>query len=265
MKKRAFKKILSAALAVLLIGGVIFGAAKIFGNDTKSIGSTAFSVGAIGADGEYAENDQTLYIKKMFECKGLTVELDYESNTEYVIYWYNLDGNLLNSTEKLDKSFNGEVPAAAKYARIMLIPAVPEGETKSSFSINFFEKYGFANDVKIRVSRDQNMENLLEEGQINIIAQPDPSTNNKNLVYQEAEGKIVSEPIKLAKYSELYVKNNDKTKFMVYVVDSENVILGSYEVKGEDFKTIKSSDYVGGYLVITYSVDDAEPAVYPYK
>lgn len=259
---RKFKKILKAVFAVMLIGVVIFGAVSIFGKDTKTISSLAFSVGAIDENGNHVENEQALYTKNMFECKGLEVELDYETNSKYRIFYYNIDKNFLSSTETLDTSFIGaEIPVAAKYARIMIIPALPEGETRSEFSINYFEKFGYANDIKITVDKDQEMENLVIEADTDTAYKIDESTGK--LVTIEFDGMCTSEAIVLSQYGSVMVKNPGNEVFEILIEKSD----GSVEVMRvapQKSDIVEATDYSGGKIYFTYSIEAEMPIVYPY-
>ena len=164
-KKRKFKSIISTFLCLALLGGAVFGVTKLFGkdNNTVKIGNGAFEIGGIDAQGKYEENEQALYTKEMFECQGLKVELDFDVNTSYQIFYYNYSGDFISSSDVLTKSFNGELPERTVYARIMITPEIPEDKTTEDFKINFFTKHSYLKGITITVAAEQNVPCAIDE------------------------------------------------------------------------------------------------------
>ena len=161
-KKFKWKNVLSGALCVLLLAGAVMGIASLTGKDTKTIRSTAFSVGAINAEGNYVKSDLSIYTKDMFECQGLSVEPDFEATGTYQVFYYDADKAFLGATEVLnaeDGVYNcGDAYFTAQYARIMITPDVPvdeDGNEVEDFKIRFYEVNGYASDYKITVKKEQ--------------------------------------------------------------------------------------------------------------
>lgn len=103
--KRSKNKIVIIILSILLSIGGIFGAIALFGGfekDTKEIKSSVFSVGGLDNSGNYVETDTSIYTKDAFECKGLKIEVDFESTVTYAIYFYDADGYFISFQSMTD-------------------------------------------------------------------------------------------------------------------------------------------------------------------
>ena len=122
--------------------------------DTKTIKSSAFSVGSLDENGKYVENDQAIYTEKAFECIGLRIEPDFEAQHTYDVYYYDYNEKLLEAKTGLTEVYDEDFPLA-KLCRVVIHPAVPDGESSKDFKISRFEIRGFANELKITVNRDQ--------------------------------------------------------------------------------------------------------------
>lgn len=156
-KKIKWKRVLSAALALLLVAGAIAGIAVIAGKKTKTISSFAFGRGAIDAEGNHIETDQCIYTEDLFECQGLTIVPDYEASGTYQVFYYSSNEKFMGSTEKIDANDGmyekGETFFDAKYARIVISPNFKgDGDSK----VRFYNVASYANDYTITVNKKQN-------------------------------------------------------------------------------------------------------------
>ena len=156
-KKRKFKSIISTFLCLALLGGAVFGVTKLLKNDsdTVEIKNSAFAVGGLDEEGKYVENKQTLYTKEEFECQGLKVNLAFDFTGSYQIFFYDYFGNFLSSSDVLSSDFDDDLPINTRYARIMIIPEIPEDVETEDFKINFVDKHSILSDVTIIVDKVQ--------------------------------------------------------------------------------------------------------------
>ena len=168
-RKFKWKNILSFVLVGVLLVGAVAGLGSIFGKDTKTISSTAFSVGGINEQGNYVESKTSIYTKDMFECQGLSIEPDFEATGTYKVFYYSENKNFLGSTDVMnaeDGVYNkGDTFAVAKYARIMITPDVPvdeDGNEVEDFKIRFYDVAGYANEYTISVDKKQKFESVSE-------------------------------------------------------------------------------------------------------
>ncbi len=161
--KKSWKNIVSITLAGVALLGAIVGIsaiAKKAKEDTKEI-SLTFHVGAIDARGNYMESDTSIYTKDLFECRGLSIEPEFEATGTFSVYYYNEDKLFMGSSGNInaaDGIYVNEDYYLAQYARIMITPAVPtddEGNEEQDFKIRFYDVWGYADDYKITVNKDQ--------------------------------------------------------------------------------------------------------------
>lgn len=157
-KRINWKNLIAGTLAVLVVAGAVFGLVKITGKDTRSIGGTAFSVGAIDANGKGIEVKTSIYTKDKISCQGLSIVPEFDSSSEYQVFFYNEDDHFLSSTAKRSDSFtSSEIPACAQYARIVIYPSTlgEDGKEIKDFKVRLWDVLGIANDIKITVAKEQ--------------------------------------------------------------------------------------------------------------
>ena len=160
-RKGRLRQLISAILVCVLLAGVAGGVVAIVNNDTKKIRATAFSVGALDANGVYVESKTSIYTKELIECQGLTIEPDFEAKGTYKVFYYDSNKNFIGATEAIDAEdgvyINDDFPLAS-YARLMITPEVSfddAGNVVDNFKIRFYEVYGYANDYKVTVNKNQ--------------------------------------------------------------------------------------------------------------
>lgn len=157
MKRINFKKfdilqIISAVLCVVLLFGIVSFFAFSFNNEMKDISSTAFEIGALSDQGKYIKSDKHLYTEEFFECQGLTVEVEFDSYVSYEVFYYREDKSFIGSTGNLVDSYEkGTAFTNAKYARVVMMPVLNDGDTK----LTFLNKFIYSNDIKVKVLKDQ--------------------------------------------------------------------------------------------------------------
>ncbi len=155
-KKNWWIYLIVGVLVCALAGGIIYAcvAASSDGKvKTKKISASEFSLGGLDANGKYVETKESIYTKDAFECQGLTVTPEFESQVTYQIYFYDSTGEFLFKTESLEKAFTDEVDIMATYARIVITPNADEnGET---VTMNVFNKSKYAKQLTIKVNKEQ--------------------------------------------------------------------------------------------------------------
>lgn len=161
-KRIKWKNIISVVLVGVLLVASVAVVGSVFGKDTKTISSTAFAVGGINEQGNYAESKTSIYTKDMFECQGLSIEPDFEATGTYKVFYYDSNKNFVGATNELNAEdgvyTKGDTFAIAQYARIMITPDVPtddEGNEVEDFKIRFYEATSYASDYTITVSKEQ--------------------------------------------------------------------------------------------------------------
>lgn len=149
--KAKTKNILLIVLSCVLIFGALFGIIALFSNEddstTKKV-SPSYSVGGLTADGKYLETDESIYTKDAFECDGLIVTPIFESTISYELYFYDFDGNFIESTGKLTESYKEELPFSCKSCRIVITP-------NNDTEIKWYEINSYTKQLNIEVSKEQ--------------------------------------------------------------------------------------------------------------
>ena len=112
-RKGMFKKILAGAMAVVLGVGVIAGVSSLVSNKTDDDGKITinpkWSIGGLDENGKYEESEATLYTKDAFECQGLTIKPNFDSNVKYQIFFYTQLGEFIESTELFETAFDDNI------------------------------------------------------------------------------------------------------------------------------------------------------------
>lgn len=247
-RRGKWREIISAGLAVLFVAGAIAGVASIAGRKTRTINGTAYAVGEIdSATGQYVNSTDAIYTKEMFECQGLTIEPDFESKVEYRVFFYNVDGIYLTCSEtKSIASFEpSEVPIAAKYARVCIYPPHVDGDglPVDDFKIRFYEVYGVADNLTVRVDKTQKFPTLVELA---------TKQNRDELRAMLAGGTVTKEAAKEALNGKLplYVENVAHEKLTTATPASTDLFYATSYVDREQYDTlIFSREDVAGVKV----------------
>ena len=257
-------KFIKLVFAVLLIGGIIFACVKFFDRDTKTISMFEFEVGAIDENGDYKQDKQSICTKEMFSCAGLNVEPSFEYSGTYRIFFYNMDRDFICSTESLTNVYTEEIPAAARYARVMITPDAPLDEDASSFSINYFEKFGYAREVTISVSKNQTFKNLLDTAVVKEGKIFNLTNNSTTYDLIGAANRSVVDPFNYQHNRACkLVNNSSETVYVLFYISltskydllpikpGEDVVLES--INGKDVKGIEFPiDYKGKVFLYAY-------------
>lgn len=151
--KGIIKKVSLALAGIIAISAIGVGVAKIVEytkEDLKTI-SPSFSVGNLGSDGKYVNDESTLYTKEAFQCDGLQIKLDFDNEIEYQIYFYDDLDNFVESTEVLSSAYSETVHDG--YARIVIMPTNDEDG-----KIGLTERITYPDQMTIKVAKEQNIE-----------------------------------------------------------------------------------------------------------
>ena len=196
-RKFKWKNILSFVLVGVLLVGSVAGLGAVFNKDTKTISSTAFAVGGINAQGNYEKTDLSIYTKDMFECKGLSIEPNFEATGTYKVFYYDENKNFIVATNALnseDGTYNkGDTYTLAKYARVMITPDVPtddEGNEVEDFKIRFYEVTSYASDYKITVAKKQSFKLSISDYTALKIDEGNGITKTVGSFYEPAKDKL---------------------------------------------------------------------------
>ena len=166
MKKfKSFKldKIISIILVFVLAITTFGVASSLLSKKTKTVSNLEFKVGAVNEQGEYVNSTKSIYTENLIECQGLSIEPDFEATGTFQVFYYSDSKAFIGKTDSLNASsgvYNkGDSFVAAKYCRIVITPEAPaEDYSSEDFKIYFYDVYGYANDYKISVNKNQSFD-----------------------------------------------------------------------------------------------------------
>lgn len=198
-KRIQWKKVISAALAVLLVVGAIAGIAVLASKDTKTISSFVFARGSIDANGNHVKTDTSIYTKDMFECQGLTIDPDFTAAGTYQVFYYATDEMFIGATEVMNANdpvyVKGDTFPLAKYCRVVI---TPDDGGDSDFSVKFYNVTSYANDYTITVNKKQK----------NIVA-TNVTIDESTIGRYFSDEQIVGSPLNLDLFDEMYAVSSD--------------------------------------------------------
>lgn len=164
-KTRRNLKILGVVL--LLIGGasLVKNCSNVDDSGLVEI-NPKFSIGGLQENtGKYEESEYTLYTKNAFECEGLEITADFDSEVNYQVFFYDESGAFVSATEVLDGNYRDEVPAFATHARLELTPVFAPDVKQEDRKLTWYNYRQYTDDITIRVAEktDEVEHNIISE------------------------------------------------------------------------------------------------------
>lgn len=150
MRAKKQNKIWSIVLAVVLIA--LIGAVTVIAVQlnkqvtTKTLPSTAYSIGSLGTDGKAISSDEHIYTKDYVITDGLKVEIAEKAEIQYKLYFYDADKAFKSASEWLTADFAGAIPDDAAFVRIVIDP-VDDAE------VSLLEIVGYANQLTVTFNK----------------------------------------------------------------------------------------------------------------
>lgn len=152
-RKKTWIYVVTALLLCAIVGGCVYAFVGTDNKDNMKKISPTFSLGGLDANGKYVETKESIYTKDAFECKGLTVTPEFESQVTYQIFFYDSTGEFISKTEKLEKVYKDEVAIEVTHARIVITPN--EDEDGNAVTMNVFNKSKYAKQLTLKVDKVQ--------------------------------------------------------------------------------------------------------------
>lgn len=258
-------------LCCAMLGGIIYAIVAATENKEKTveISASEFSLGGLDDNGKYVETKESIYTKDAFECKGLTVTPEFESQVTYQIYFYDSLGEFLYKTEVLEKAFRDEVDITATHARIVITPN--EDEDGNAVTMNVFNKSKYAKQLTITVNENQNTypkTYSLDMSRVTLIKGIMSTGSSDDLIKLRANDDTTkSYLIDLSLYSEHYdvvtLKNESKYTMWYGFLTEEPTIgeeisfsVGHSQESSSDVSVDLHIPTDAKYLCVRYSVTD---------
>ena len=157
MKKKIKKILLIAVSAILLLGvtAMIVGlTGRAKADEGYELVDLAFERGSLDENGKYVESKAFIYTKTAFDCDGeIKIKLDFESNVNYQVYFYDVEDHFVESTEEFDGSETVAVPENATCARLVVSPIWDADVDEDDKTINVWQVNGLAGQLTVMVAQ----------------------------------------------------------------------------------------------------------------
>ncbi len=251
--KKGWKKILTVGLGFLLVVGAIFGIARWSEKaekTTKEI-SLSYEVGSLSRDGKYSETEESIYTKTAFECQGLKITPDFDSQVSYQVFFYDQNEQYLESTASMTEFYEG-TPLLAKYARIEITPQEDE-------KVSWYEVNKYAKQITVEVNKTQDFVDirtidLFPEGEHVLYKSLIREAGTNNLIEEtkEANGYV---KIDVSNISRLRIYIDGGDAIQNYFIDKDGQLVGENVnlfdgVSEYEFSVPENAKYlVANYLI----------------
>lgn len=149
--KKTWKNALIIGLACITLVGAVVGLSALFrkSEETTKVVNPTYAVGGLTEKGAFLETEESIYTKDSFECLGLDIDLAFDNNISYRVFFYDTENKFLSATNKLTEDYDeNTTPMFARYARIVITPNEDD-------KISWYEKSKYANQLEISVDKQQ--------------------------------------------------------------------------------------------------------------
>ena len=157
-KKKTFGKIISFILITVVALGAITGITSLMKNrsedDSKRL-YPIYSIGGLNEEGKTLTTDKTIYTKNSFECDGLEIKLDFDSNVKYQVFFYDELDKFISASPIYEESMKPEIPENAKLARLVVEPIWDEDISEEDRCLTLVDVLKYANQLKVIVFKEQ--------------------------------------------------------------------------------------------------------------
>ena len=248
--KRIIKAVALALAGVAAITAISFGVKAIVDyvkSDLKEI-NPSFEVGSLGSDGKYVADEGSLYTKEAFACDGLQIKLDFDSQIDYEVYFYDNLDNLVTNSEILSSS--QVFPLKAGYARIVIHPTADEDN-----KISLTERISYPRQMSVKVNKKQSFQ-YFATGDMTLM----PVSNKDLLLFEKGTVRLKDSQLYFVEdksdsvISHHLLEIKDKRKFVVDTSGMEENVSLSYEIY--EFKRVSSSiEFLRNAVVVKSEYD----------
>ena len=240
-----------ALIVVLILAAVGGGTAGIISLvdsdkfDVKNISDLSFGVGGLDSAGKYMSTDKSIYTKDAFECQGLSVSLEFDSEISYQIYFYDQNNDFVHTTGKLEGAFvSDSVPFFAKYARIVITPDDDE-------KVTTLEVLKYAKQLNAKVNREQGFKNYTEN-LMEVDIEGSLLQGDNEVVPSDIDGAFISKYVNISSYDEglmFRIYTTDISGSAIFLYDFSKNYLGKVVVKDVSVSVFTSSEGINYYEV----------------
>lgn len=145
------KWIIAFALILALVGAVV-GLSIVLNRQitTRTLGSTAYSIGGLSDSGEEVKDTATIRTKDFVTVDGLKIEIAEKAEIQYKLFFYGendkQEKTYISATEYLTANFDGTIPENAKFVKIVIDPL-------NDTEVSTLEVRGYENQLEVTYNR----------------------------------------------------------------------------------------------------------------
>ena len=219
-RKKLFKGIFSTFIIVLVfILGASFISNIIKSNDDglKKINLT-WEIGGLTSTGKYVESDKSIYTKNLFDCNGLEVELDFDNNIKYQVFFYDEEDTFVESSQVLIESEKFTIPEDVTQARIVVTPIFDMKLESEKQVVTWYTKAKYYSQLDIYVSTLKLLDNEVEEGiyKVNIT---ESSSLDRTIIMMTGQEELGFD----TDFYRIYLYDGLDTTGFIHVIHTENI------------------------------------------
>lgn len=117
--------------AVVVLGLMLLGAFSKIDNlqANRKLTANDYNIGAVSVEtGKVIESKQN-FCSEMFEIDGAEIKVEEDATASYKVFFYDEDKAYISATDTLSEDLaTDSIPETAKYFRVMVTPALVDGE-----------------------------------------------------------------------------------------------------------------------------------------
>lgn len=109
--------------------------------------ATGYDIGSLDVNGKVTKSTENIYLKDYITTDGLKVTIKEKADIQYKLYFYTEDKTFVSASSSwLKADFDGNVPATAKYVRVVINP-IEDAE------VSVLEVFGYANQLTVTYNK----------------------------------------------------------------------------------------------------------------
>ena len=147
--KKKFGFITGALVLVfVLIASAFVRIGNMETNKKLTIGD--YQVATINATGKISESKQTIVTKDLLQLEDIEITLDEDATISYKVYYYDEDEKFISASDTLTSDYEVENVLNAKYVRVLITPALVDGEPAEVSALNM---HNYTSQITIKVAK----------------------------------------------------------------------------------------------------------------
>lgn len=167
---RKRKNLLNTILIVVISLAVLVGGLSLINHFTSSkedeegyvVVNPSYAIGGINDEGKYEKTKLTVYTKELIKADSIKIELDFDNNIEYQLFFYDEKGNFVSATETLTENYDEYLPEGATHFKVMITPLWDNDVEAEDKELNIFQVRKYTKQLTIKVLQEEVNEEITE-------------------------------------------------------------------------------------------------------